>query len=313
MATVKRDTTYAVTLGTLQQIILYIEDHLTEPLTPKGIAEAFFLSVSSVNLLFRAICDLSIMEYIRNRRLTQAGQELLTTRIPIIDLAFQYGYETPEAFSKAFTRFHGFPPSLARRLYPEMKHFAPLDIHLELKGGYNQDIQTKGGLEMKTIKTHSINTEKMRHREDWRLLLQLAKKLDSEGIAFKVDGKTMVFAHGLDFKLDKICLTFKWREEERVRRFFGMQEKNHANTGMDPNFQIAFKYFDALFEGMKIRCMFYGNSPEADSDDFLYRNTDLVEADGQRLYVQTVAFYLENAATKDPEFYERVKAWYKKH
>lgn len=54
---------------------------------------------------------MTVTEYIRYRRLSLAGKELLATKIHIIDAALKYGYETPEAFSKAFTRFHGFPPS----------------------------------------------------------------------------------------------------------------------------------------------------------------------------------------------------------
>lgn len=82
---------------------------------PKHIAEQLFLSVSALNNLFKIVCGMTIMEYIRNRQLSLAGKELFISNIHIIDLAFKYGYETPEAFTKAFTRFHGFPPSFVKR------------------------------------------------------------------------------------------------------------------------------------------------------------------------------------------------------
>jgi len=328
------NNTHAVTINSLQKIIDYIEENITEPLTPAVIAGQFFLSVSSINILFRAICDISVMEYIRNRRLTLAGQKLLTSDIRIIDLAYKYGYETPEAFSKAFTRFHGFPPSFTRRIYPETKVFHPLQIKLELQGGwsntttlstplhmtelkslrqenyqvgsYNNLIKSKGGMEMETgMKIHYISTNNMEQKEDWRVLLTLAKKLETKGIAFKVDGRTMIFAHGLDFKLEKICLTFKWNEEQRILDFFSHKGK------ADKSFHPGFKYFDVIFEDMKIRCMFYGDCPCDDTDDFLYCNTDLVNVDGQVLHVQTVEFYLENAELKDDEFYQKVIQWMK--
>jgi hypothetical protein len=67
-----------------------------------------------------------------------------------------------------------------------------------------------------------------------------------------------------------------------------------------------------MFEDMKIRCMFYGDCPDDDSDDFLYRNTDLVNVDGQILRVQTLEFYIKNVEQKDKdEFYQMVNRWVK--
>ena len=50
-------------------------------------------------------------EYIRNRRLYMAALELKDSDKKVIDVALEYGYETPESFTKAFTRFHGASPS----------------------------------------------------------------------------------------------------------------------------------------------------------------------------------------------------------
>lgn len=301
---------HAVSITSLQKIVDYIEENITEPLTPAAIAGHFFLSASSINNMFRIVCDIAIMEYIRNRRLTLAGLELLESDIRIIDLAYKYRYETPESFTKAFARFHGFPPGIVRRVYPAVKIFHPFQIRVEIQGGWDNMydlIKLKGGTEMEAnAKTHTISTRDMKQKEDWRILLTLAAKLDAEGIAFKVDGKTMIFAHGLDFKLEKICLTFKWNEEQKILDFFG-------HKGMsDKSFHPGFKYFDAMFAGMKIRCMFYNDGSCDDTDDSLYRNTDLVRVDGQTLHVQTVEFYLENTEPKNKDvFYQKVTRWAK--
>ena len=330
-----KDSTHAITIDSLQKIIDYIESNISIPLTPSIIAKKFFLSVSSVNILFRVICDISIMEYIRNRRLTLAGGDLLSTNIRIIDLAYKYGYETPEAFTRAFTRFHGYPPGFVRRVYPPIKVFNPLHVNVDIQGGWagsitartpmevtkisssgqdkNQDnsysysTKFEGGINMETgAKTTFISTEDMEQKEDWRILLTLARKLDLEGIAFKVDGRTMIFAHGLEFKLEKICLTFKWNEEQRILDFFGHKGK------ADTSFMPGFKYFDAVFENMKIRCMFYCDYSNDNSDELLFRDTDLVDVDGQTLHVQTVDFYLQNAEPeKRDEFYQMVCQWAK--
>ncbi len=56
-----------------------------------------------------------ITEYIRNRRLSLAGQELLTSDITVMELAIKYGYDLPDSFAKAFHCFHGNSPSIVRR------------------------------------------------------------------------------------------------------------------------------------------------------------------------------------------------------
>lgn len=308
-------------LDMLQQVIDYVESNLFKELTPSVIAAHFYVSASAVSSLFKIVCGMTIMEYIRNRRLTLAAEELLLSNIPIIDLAYKYGYETPEAFTKAFSRFHGFPPSYIRRGFPISKVFLPLRVEVAIQGGWDtakltkpdhagQDFQTpfyynalisdKGGNQMKGLKVNcQIDTSTMQFQKEWAALYALAEDLCQKHIPFKVDGKTMIFAHGLEFPLDKICLTFKWKDEEIARSFFQCDmETRHMEKG--------FKYFDAAYKGIKIRCMFYGECTGADTDEFLYKNTDLVQINDCLVPVQSLAFYYENAE-KDSVYYKMVE------
>jgi AraC-like DNA-binding protein len=311
-------SSHAITINIVQKIVDYIEDNLLEPLTPTLLAEQFFLSVSALSNLFKIVCDIAIMEYIRYRRLSLAGQELIMTDIRIIDLSGKYGYETPEAFSKAFTRFHGFPPSFIRRVYPKIMIYSPLKVHVEISGGwetklksaeqekksaygYNEFIKSRGGTVMKADEhSYQISIEDMVEQEDWRILLLLAKKLDETGIEFKVDGKTMIFAHGLEFKLEKICLTFRWNAENRVKEFFQFDGETKGTT------HPGFMYFDVQFEGMKIRCMYFGGpgyeTDACEMDDILFRDTDIVNVSGQILRVQSLEFYLKNAEPESESY-----------
>lgn len=81
------------------------------------------------------MCGYSISEYIRNRKLSLAGQEVLNTQNKIIDIALKYGYDSPDSFTKAFTRFHGSTPTQVRK-GSKISYFAPLKINLTMKGGY---------------------------------------------------------------------------------------------------------------------------------------------------------------------------------
>ena len=155
-------------------------------------------------------------------------------------------------------------------------------------------------MENQTI-SNQINTGTMQFQKEWNILRSLAENLLKEHIPFKVDGKTMIFAHGLEFPLEKICLTFKWKDEEDVQKFFHC-DRDARET------ERGFKYFDTLYGGMTIRCMFYGGCPDADTDEFLYRNTDLVQIDSLTVPVQSLAFYYENAE-KNSAYYRMVEEW----
>jgi chemotaxis signal transduction protein len=55
------------------------------------------------------------MEYVRCRTLSLAGRELSPTQNKLLTIALKYGYETPQAFTKAFKKFHGISPFAARK------------------------------------------------------------------------------------------------------------------------------------------------------------------------------------------------------
>lgn len=118
----------------LQQAIDYLEDHLTEPLDIRAAASRAYLSSYYFQRLFSALCGYTVGEYVRNRRLTQAGFELLTTSRRVIDIALDYGYDSPESFTRAFSRFHGATPTAVRSGCP-IRSFARLSVNVSLKGG----------------------------------------------------------------------------------------------------------------------------------------------------------------------------------
>ncbi len=311
-------------ISMLQEVIDYIEDNLLEEMTPATIASHFYTGVTTISALFKIVCQMTMMEYIRNRRLTLATEELSASDISIIQLAYKYGYETPEAFTKAFTRFHGFPPSFVRRGFPVTECFQPIRLQLHVEGGFGtadltkasrmgQDGQLLTGYnkavgrtkENLTKQKWQIHTESMQYQQEWKVLCSLVQELQEQQIPFKVDGKTLIFAHGLEIPVDKICLTFKWMDEELVKSFF--KTESPAVQG-----DKGFKYLDTRYRGMKIRCMFYGDCIGDDRDEFLYRNTDMVQIDSLLVPVQSLVFYYENAM-KDSTYYQIVEEWIKKN
>ena len=123
----------------LQQAINYIEAHLLEELSFETIARQVHTSSYEFHRSFRYLSGMTVSTYIRNRRLSLAGQELLETNARVTDIALKYGYDTPESFTKAFTRFHGAAPRYARQSGTPLKLFQPLVIKLIMEGGKTMD------------------------------------------------------------------------------------------------------------------------------------------------------------------------------
>ena len=98
----------------IENAIEYIETHLTDELDYEKIAAQSFFSRYHFHRLFGALCEVTVGEYIRYRRLTLAGRELSQGK-KVIDVALEYGYDNPDSFSKAFFRFHGVTPSQAKK------------------------------------------------------------------------------------------------------------------------------------------------------------------------------------------------------
>lgn len=119
----------------MQKAINYIEDNLMGKINYDEVAKCAFSSEFHFQRVFSIMCGYTIGEYVRNRRLTLAGNELSTSDIKVIDVALKYGYDSPDSFTKAFTRFHGITPSSARKNGASLKSFSRLSIKLILEGG----------------------------------------------------------------------------------------------------------------------------------------------------------------------------------
>ena len=122
----------------IQKAIDYIEDNICEETDYEEIAKQAYSSSFYFQRVFGMLCGFQLGDYIRMRRLSLAGEELAKGQARIIDVALKYGYDTPESFSRAFTKFHGVSPSVAKR-NGTVKFFAPLSVKLTLTGGRKMD------------------------------------------------------------------------------------------------------------------------------------------------------------------------------
>lgn len=128
-----------VEIQQIQQAINYMEAHICEDIHYTDVAKHVHMSGYNFHRTFSFVTGMTANEYIRNRRLALAAQELQTTGMSVIDAAFKYGYESPESFSKAFSRFHGSTPRQAKQKGAKLHLFNPLVIKITLEGGSIMD------------------------------------------------------------------------------------------------------------------------------------------------------------------------------
>ena len=117
-----------------------MESHLTENIILSDIAESVSISAFHFQRAFSMMTGITPTEYLRNRRLSQAGAELVSGNAHVIDIALKYGYDSPESFTKAFSRFHGFSPSQVRKGSP-IKFMNRYTIRITIEGGSMMEYQ----------------------------------------------------------------------------------------------------------------------------------------------------------------------------
>ncbi|MBN2797049.1 MAG: AraC family transcriptional regulator [Clostridia bacterium] len=122
-----------IALDTLSESLRYIEEHLEDTLSLQSIADVAHYSPFHYQRLFQMLTGQTLFDYIRNRRLSQAARALLTEQVKIIDLSLRYGYESPEAFTRAFKKLYDVTPSQVKKESLVLKYYPKLEIQVHLK------------------------------------------------------------------------------------------------------------------------------------------------------------------------------------
>jgi AraC family transcriptional regulator len=102
-------------LERLNEAMAQIERHLDQRIEVAELARTAVTSEYHFRRLFSALAGIPLSEYIRRRRLTVAGAEVLAGERTLLDIAVRYGYGSAEAFARAFHAMHGVSPGEARR------------------------------------------------------------------------------------------------------------------------------------------------------------------------------------------------------
>jgi len=120
-------------LRELNRVIDYIEAHLTDDLSLAKISEFAGVSDYHFRTIFYYLAGMTLGEYVKNRRLSEAGKDLLRGE-KVTDVAMKYGYESMDGFTRAFKKWSGFLPSDVQKKGIS-KTFPKLSFVITVKGG----------------------------------------------------------------------------------------------------------------------------------------------------------------------------------
>ncbi len=126
-------------IKSMNNALEYIEINLTEEMDYTKIAQAACCSEYHFSRMFSSMAGITLSEYIRRRRLTLAAFELQKSDIHVVDTAVKYGYDSADAFSRAFKKLHGITPSEAREKGSQLKAFPRMSFQISIIGDSEMD------------------------------------------------------------------------------------------------------------------------------------------------------------------------------
>lgn len=189
-------------LTKMNAALRYLEDNLQGKVDYLEAARIACASLRRFQRMFAFVTDMTVDEYLRRRRMALAAQELLATDIRVTDIAAKYGYESPDAFTRAFRAFHGVSPTEVRRT-GAAREYPPIQFCVEVRGG-----DTLLGD---------------------RTLIHMEELKNCRAVAFRADGKTP--------ETDAWNKLREWAvgrlSDYSVRRYIGFAPHGHHPNGAD--------------------------------------------------------------------------------
>lgn len=120
------------------EVMAYIENHLLEDISPKQIELLAGTSEYHFRKMFSYLAGMTLTEYIKGRRFTLANEDLLKG-LSVTTVAFKYGYQSVDGFSRAFKAWSGYSPSDVAVMQLQ-KHFSPFKFTLSITGGNTMEV-----------------------------------------------------------------------------------------------------------------------------------------------------------------------------
>ena len=235
-------------LKRMNSVLDYIENNLDGEIDDHKIAMLSASSKGMFQRFFAVITDMTLSEYIRKRRLTQAAFDIRNTDEKIIDIAIKYGYNSASAFSTAFKDFHGITPSYARTPSVKFQSFRRFTFTLTLS--------VKGGKDMQyhiSENAEKIMQKMLNKQHSWEFLRNVSERNGTK-IACDSHRVAIILPEGkADWNFDDAY--FETGDKEHPRSNF-QKVFEQRNDSSSFNFQISKKQAPGLlnyFNGLELK------------------------------------------------------------
>lgn len=214
-------------LSQFNEAMDFIEQHLMDELDMNQLSRIAGCSDYHFRRMFSTLSGMPLSEYIRRRKLSAAA-ELLQAGEKVIDVAMQLGYDSPEAFSKAFLSLHGILPSQAKKSNTMLKAIPPMFFQLTIQGGVamNYRIVEKEAFRIIGFKKRiTLQFEGVNHQLD-----DLVQRLTPEVIA---ELKSLSNTEPAGILNVSANFTDRTNEGTELDQYIGIATTNAANLSYD--------------------------------------------------------------------------------
>lgn len=217
----------------ISNAVSFIETHLTDPFTIEDVSREAFQSRWHFQRVFRLVSGYSVYEYVKRRRLAEAGSDLVMEKEKVIDVALKYQYGSSEAFTRAFQAEYGKTPSEFKSI---QKHhiFARLDIS-------NPDFRleyTMGDIRHEPVTRNEIYITGKKYRTSMKNhqnqidVPEAWQDFTVNGISEAIPNKISAVNYGV---------YYEWDYEENFSILIGCQVQSNNSNGEDGLFYHTLK------------------------------------------------------------------------
>lgn len=168
----------------IDDIINDIENHITSDIDYEALASKMALSVYEFRRIFAFVVGIPLSEYIRKRRLSLAACDLMTNnKVTVQEISEKYGYSTISAFSKAFSEYHGFSPTVCQRGNCEITLFSKpkFELHIQNVDEHSFGILSDTAFTIQGYCAFSEHTDTCCCEQVWNDFYELEKDKEVSG------------------------------------------------------------------------------------------------------------------------------------
>lgn len=149
----------------LEKAVAYIENNLDSEMSHEEAAKIACCSIFYFRRMFSYVAGISLSEYIRRRRMTQAAFELQKADTKVIDVALKYGYTSPTAFNRAFQNVHGVSPAAAKLQGALLNAYPSIKFSVQIIGGHAMPYRIEEKSSMRIVGARVPITEDMEENQ----------------------------------------------------------------------------------------------------------------------------------------------------